>query len=499
VLEATARTLRDTPSAVSAHLTEVGRNRLLVIAALTFGVLAIGALSPTSPKLAATIVFAVCVVCVIAAKIETLPLLLVFTLYAEGVSLGGFNIGRPAGVLALAALAYYLLLRGKADLPASSLLVIAATLGFWILLSSYWATNRSMVFTSFFKFALSFAFALVFAVLVRSESQLENVFKAFVAAAVIFGAVSVVEYILSGGAAVGWNAYATGLQGDHNLFAAYQGLALAPALVLARRELVPQIRLAYYAAVVFIVVSIGISFSRGGLIALLAMILATLVLPWRVFFRRATQKLAYLLSLIFGAWVVLVLGSTQYLGRIETIFSGGDRGSGRIDLWSAAWNGYIHHPWLGLGAGGFEGNSLSLLQNTPGVDLTASYIGPNRPVHNSYLETLTDLGPVGLVLFLALGGLTLWFLLRAARRYRVAGKHDLQRMTLALAVSLLGISVSAFFLSIEYGKPIWILTGLALALDRHSAKQGEEETAGAGRQSYSERAPAVRYLGRAPT
>ena len=450
------------------------------LGAICLGAIGIGALAPHSPKLAATVVFAICVLCLIAAKTELLPALLAFVLFAEGVSLGGMHIGRPAGVLALAALVYYILVRRKLNLPVSSLLVVSLTIGFWILLSAYWASDRPMVFTSWFRWALSLAFALVFAVLVESERHLKMVLKALVVAAVVFGAVAIVEYIASGGAAAGWGAYGTGLQGDHNLFAAYQGLALAPALVLASRESSAHIRLAYYAAVVFIVVSVGISFSRGGLLALLAVVLATLVLPWRVFFRRPVQKLAYVFMLALSAVIVGLLGSTQYLGRIETIFSGNDRGSGRTDLWSAAWRGYGQHPWLGLGGGGFEGNSLSLLQNTPGVNLTAGYVRAGRPVHNAYLESLTDLGPVGAVLFLALIGLTFWFLLRAARRYRAVGMVASQYMALALVASLVGISFSAFFLSIQYGKSIWILVGLALALDRNAAREATAARTGLG-------------------
>lgn len=439
---------------------------------ICLGAVGIGALIPHSPELAATLVFAICALCLIAARTELLPALLAFVLFAEGVDLGGVNIGRPAGVLALAALVYYVLVRRRLNLPISSLLVVSFLIGFWVLLSVYWTSNRPMVFTSWFRWALSMAFALVFAVLVGKESHLKMTMNALTVAAVVFGAVAIVEYVASGGAvAADAGAFGTGLQGDHNMFAAYQGLALAPALVLASRESSAHIRLAYYSAVVFIVVSVGISFSRGGLLALLAVVMTTLVLPWRVLFRRPAQKLTYILMLALGAVIVGLLGSMQYLGRIETIFGGTDRGSGRTDLWSAAWRGYGQHPWLGLGGGGFEGNSLSLLQNTPGVNLSANYVRAGRPVHNAYLESLTDLGPVGLLLFLALIGLTFWFLLRAARRFRIAGLVTSQCMTLALVASLIGISVSAIFLSIQYGKSIWILTGLALALDRNSARE----------------------------
>src|SRR5207245_1799029 len=101
--------------------------------------------------------------------------------------------------------------------------------------------------------------------------------------------------------------------------------------------------------------------------------------------------------------------------------------------------------------------------------LAASYVRAGRPAHNAYLEALVDLGPIGLMLFLLVIGLTLWYLARAALRFRASGDVGLQRATLALVASLLGLSVSMFFLSIGLGKAIWIFAGLALAFDRMSA------------------------------
>jgi hypothetical protein len=65
-------------------------------------------------------------------------------------------------------------------------------------------------------------------------------------------------------------------------------------------------------------------------------------------------------------------------------------GNGRADLWHAAWRDYVHHPWLGSGAGSYE---QWWLQHRP-VALKV------RDAHSLYLETLAELGPLGLVLLL---------------------------------------------------------------------------------------------------
>jgi O-antigen ligase len=457
----TSRSSVVTPRMVGGGLRHGGA--LWLTGSFLFAAVLIGALATTKPVYAVGLVLAAAIAALVAARIEALPPLLVLTMYAEGVSFGGVPIGRLVGLFALVAIVYYLLVRGRADVEATLLLFIGAAYGVWILFSTYWASDHHFVYVTFFRWSLSFAFMLAFAVLVRTTADLRRVLTAFVIAAVVFGAWALVGYV-SGGAQRG-----AGLQGDANIFAAYQVLAIPPALVLTGLERRFHLRLAYFAAVAFIILSIGASFSRGGLIALGVVVLLTLVAPARLLFAGRGQKVAYMLFLGLAGWLVAVLGSTQYLNRIETILHGSDRGTGRLDLWSAALLGYSDQPWLGMGAGGFQANSLDLLRNTPGV-APSSLVDPMpRPVHNAYLEALTDLGPVGVALYASLLALTLWYLVSAARNLGIAGDSVAQRMSVALVISFASILVASIFLSIGIGKAIWIFVGLALALRRMAA------------------------------
>jgi O-antigen ligase len=460
----------------------------VLTAALVGAALAVGALAATKPTYGIGIVVAAAVVLLIAWNVRALPPILVMALFAEGVTVGGITVGRVIGVLALAVMVYYLLAGGTADLRPNALLLVALAVGFWILLSYYWAAPGGMVFTTFFQWALSVAFMFAFAILVRTEEHVHYVLFAFVVSAVLFGGAGFLTYLGSAG-----GARATGLTGDPNEFATYQALAVPAALVLAGLERRPQVRAMLYGAVGLAVVSIGTSLSRGGLITLAVIVAVTVLVPWHVFFRRPGQKVAYVLALVFSGWVMALLSSTQLLGRISTIFSPGqDKGSGRIDLWAAAWRAYTNHAGFGLGAGGFEANSLHYLQNTPGVNIAASYVAAGRPVHNSYLEMLVDLGPVGVILFLSLIAIAGFYLVRSALRFRAAGRYELQRIMLAFIAALLGLSVSMFFLSIELGKAVWIFAGLALAFDRMSARARmapAPATAGRGRLDPNEDGP----------
>lgn len=427
----------------------------------------VGVLTTMNPSYAVAFVLAIAAGVLVVSRIEALPPVLVFAMYAEGVSFGGVHIGRLVGLFALMAIVYYLLVARRTDMQAGLLLGIGLTYGLWILFSIYWAADHHFVYVTFFRWALAFAFMLAFAMLIRRRADLQAVLVAFVLAAVAFGVVALGAYVHGGSTtAVTGAQRGTGLQGDPNIFAAYQVLAVAPALALAALERGWRTRLAYYAAVAFIILSIGASFSRGGLIALGVVVVLIVLMPARFLFRGRSQKLACVVALGFGGWLVAVLGSTQYLARIQSILHGGDRGTGRLDLWSAALRGYSHHPWLGLGAGGFEADSLNLLRNTPGVAPSSLIDTAARPVHNAYLSALTDLGPIGLTLYSVLLLVTLWYLFSAARSFGRAGDNVDQRLAVAVLISFTSILVASIFLSIGLGKSIWIFVGLALALTR---------------------------------
>ena len=64
--------------------------------------------------------------------------------------------------------------------------------------------------------------------------------------------------------------------------------------------------------------------------------------------------------------------------------------NGRIDLWRVAWRDYAAHPWLGSGSGSYE-RYWNQLRPVAGKVVNA---------HSLYVETLAELGPVGLGLLL---------------------------------------------------------------------------------------------------
>jgi hypothetical protein len=86
-------------------------------------------------------------------------------------------------------------------------------------------------------------------------------------------------------------------------------------------------------------------------------------------------------------------------------------GNGRIELWRTAWRDYRAHPLLGSGAGTYA--------RAWAADPKADF--PVQDAHGLYIETLGELGPVGLALLLGAVLLPLAVTLRGRARPAVAG------------------------------------------------------------------------------
>ena len=79
------------------------------------------------------------------------------------------------------------------------------------------------------------------------------------------------------------------------------------------------------------------------------------------------------------------VGTTNLNSRLFNLSS-----NGRIDMWRLAWRDYVHHPVLGSGAGTYEWWYLSHRPTNMKV----------KDAHGLYIETLAELGPIGLALLL---------------------------------------------------------------------------------------------------
>jgi O-antigen ligase len=135
-----------------------------------------------------------------------------------------------------------------------------------------------------------------------------------------------------------------------------------------------------------------------------------------------------------------------------------DGGAGRTAIWTVGWQLAQESPLIGHGLGSFTvlfGLGPAAMSNLESID--TYYITDGRGAHNIYLELVTEVGLVGLGLFLA----WMWVLLRVSLRQSV---HP--DLILILKACLLAYLIQGAFLGILERKYLWLtialLHGLAM-------------------------------------
>jgi O-antigen ligase len=140
---------------------------------------------------------------------------------------------------------------------------------------------------------------------------------------------------------------------------------------------------------------------------------------------------------------------------------------GRDVFWAIVFNAYLASPVLGLGMGA---SSLVLRLHFPGI--------ANPVVHNDYLRLLSEAGLIGVILFTcALAAWTIGVLKVARLRDRTVREYALPAIGCIAALSVIGITDSAFDYYGPFTQYVGFLCGGALAA---AACVRKEHTEGSG-------------------
>ena len=329
----------------------------------------------------------------------------------------------------------------------------AMFLAAWALSSSLWARDPDTATGSGVRLLLDVALLFIVFAAVRSARDARWLVWGYIGGA----AASAVVGFFSATYAADTGRLAGGL-GDPNFLAAM----LVPALVLSVFALswTKQAALRWLLAgcILLFAVALFLTQSRGGLVALAVALLAALVYGGSA--RRHFAVLATLVAMVGIAYYAAFASSTE----LERLLHPGG-GTGRSDLWSVAARVIGDHPVVGVGAGNFPLVAPEYAAET--INLPAVHLLVDRPqvVHNTYLGVFADLGVVGLITFVLVVGTVLALARRSARLFARMHDTDLELVSRAVFVSLVGMLAAFVFLSGELEKQLWLLLGLAVALD----------------------------------
>lgn len=384
---------------------------------------------------------------------------LVATIHAEAVTVGGYTVGRLAAPVALVAVISQALDAPARLREARLTLTLVIAYAAWSVASLLWTVDVSTSVNALGALGISLIYLVAFATIIRSPKDLRGLLVAATVSSVVLSLIWIAQYLQGVD-----RRYST--VGDPNYFAAYQVITLPLVVVLLSTERSWARRGLLYLAIALIADSVITTLSRGGFAVLFTVLFLVAVLPWRFIFPSRVAKSAFLATAAVGLVLLSPFAWAPLQERFQVGFEETNVAGDRGDEWSAAMTGYRQHPFLGLGYGAFPAVSFMLLADTPGVDLARHYRfrDGGELVHNAYIGSLAQLGPVGLLLFLGLLAATARNLWQASVRAKKAGGRLVRSVSNALLLGLIAFAMSSFLLSTENSRAMWFLVAMGLAM-----------------------------------
>jgi O-antigen ligase len=293
---------------------------------------------------------------------------------------------------------------------------------------------------------------------------------------IVVNATCAVIGTVQGGLVVG-----SGFLGDENDFALVMNMALPFAYFRFLEAGSSKQKLFYLFAVGLFVAANIASFSRGGFVALVAVI----AYCWY----KTPRKFAGTISIVMIVGVLSLFAPDKYWGEIrsikeESVYQG--TGASRLYYWKLGGRMFLDHPVIGVGPGNFGIQLPSYVRPDDSYRIYAENPsrGWGKAAHSIYFTLMPELGLLGIFLFLGMLYYTHkdknWVLnlhetLKASLMKRgddrIAGQaslahelHKLKFVIFGINGAMLGYLVAGIFLSVLYYPYFWFLTGISVAI-----------------------------------
>jgi probable O-glycosylation ligase (exosortase A-associated) len=259
-----------------------------------------------------------------------------------------------------------------------------------------------------------------------------------------------------------------GLLLDNNDFSLAMVMNLPFLFYLATVEERPKVKLFLRGAFVLTIMTIALTGSRGGFLAM-ATACGAMVLKSR-------YKAIGIGTGIFGAALFFALIPQDYRDRLMSIKTAAKEDAsaiGRLQAWSVALEMIADKPLFGVGFQNFV-SQYGNYEPSPGAHLM------HRVTHNSYLQIWAESGTFAFVFFLAVLFSTILLCRRLQRTIRVRdGPPWIHQYAAAIEVTFYGFLMGAMFLNRAHFDFIYMMSAIAIALaivTRHELAAQERAT-----------------------
>lgn len=165
---------------------------------------------------------------------------------------------------------------------------------------------------------------------------------------------------------------------------------------------------------------------------------------------------------------ISTIGGDSFWAKMKTLLAPSEdynlkSETGRWQIWQNGFSIIMQRPILGVGATRFPQAEATLSdlgrQRVEGGDDQL----PWQAAHNSWLSVAAETGLFGFAVFVSIFVTTIGTAVRLIPEARASGAYELAALSRALAIALIGYTVSASFLTAEYQAILYLNIGLVLA------------------------------------
>jgi len=210
------------------------------------------------------------------------------------------------------------------------------------------------------------------------------------------------------------------------------------------------------------IISVVVSFSRGGFVGLIAMS--------AVLWYFSPRKVLTLTVAVVCALTIYMWSGDEYLQEMSTVTNMQEQTANiRIESWKSAWYMFLDHP-LGVGGNNFQ---VKFPQYQTDKFPRGMW---GRVAHSIWFTLIPETGIVGILIFFSLLRYNIkdiFLIKRLSVLQNDADDRYLYHVSLAMIASLAGFFASATFLSVLYYPHYWYMTAIIVAAARLAKKKKE--------------------------
>ncbi|WUR16076.1 putative O-glycosylation ligase, exosortase A system-associated [[Empedobacter] haloabium] len=361
----------------------------------------------------------------------------------------GFATTFPfAYIIAVATLVSLAKSREKNRFPLTPISLALLAFVFWMNLTTPFAMFSNGAWNQYTKVMKIMGMTFVLMMVVRERADIQRLIWVLVISLGFYGVKGGLFTIRSGGNDRVWGPVGTFI-GDNNALALALIMTI-PLMYYLMHDLPRRwMRHAMLAAMALSGLAALGSYSRGGLLAIVAM----LAFMWL----KSRHKLSGAVLLVLLVPPALLFMPEQWGARMDTIgaYQADSSAMGRLNAWHMAYN-LARDRFMGGGFACYEPLTFALYAPNP-ADVHAA--------HSIYFQALAEHGFVGLAIYLLLGCFTWRSAAVIVRRCRGCTELDwAARLAAMIQASLIGFGVGGAFLSLLYWDVPYYLMAAVIAM-----------------------------------